>query len=97
MKKWLAFFIFLLSAQTAFACLCIGEITQSFQKYEVELTKALKAQQKSLKKLQMNVEDTTSKLDEQNKLLSVENRIFKDEILKQQKLVFELTKKINLR
>ncbi|OCS21964.1 hypothetical protein CFVI97532_07125 [Campylobacter fetus subsp. venerealis cfvi97/532] len=98
MKRTIVFFIILLTfGQNAFACLCTGKITQSFKKYEVELAKALKAQQESLKKLQSSVEETTTNLDEQNILIANENELFKNTILKQRELIFELTKKINLR
>lgn len=98
MKKIIVFLVmFLAFHQSAFACLCAGEITQSFKQYEMELKRALKAQQNSLKNLQSKVDNTTSNLDEQNTLLANENELFKATILKQRELIFELTKKINLR
>ncbi|QKG30262.1 hypothetical protein [Campylobacter sp. RM16187] len=98
MKKIVVSIAILLSfSQSLFACLCAGEIVQSFKQYEMELKRALKAQQNSLKNLQSKVDDTTSNLDEQNILISNENELFKATILKQRELIFELTKKINLR
>lgn len=97
MKKFVAFIFMLVLTQNSFACVCAYEISQSFKKYEMELTKALKMQQTSLKTLQSSIKNSTSKLDEQNMLITNENELFKAEILKQRELIFELKRKIKLR
>lgn len=96
MKKIIFFTVLIFNQAHALVCMCI-EIAPSFLTFKWLVEENLRDQIHSIKKLESNVDDTTKNISIQNKLLRNESLLFKETILKQKEMIFELKKKTKLR
>ncbi|MEB2817744.1 hypothetical protein [Campylobacter upsaliensis] len=99
MKKslFIILFLFILGANSAFACLCAGQISSSYSDFRTHISTKLNEQLAHLKKLNASLVQTTATLSLQNELLKGHNALIKNDLLKEKKLIFELTKKNEMR
>ncbi|WP_270975442.1 hypothetical protein [Campylobacter helveticus] len=99
MKKnlFIILFLFILGANSAFACLCAGQISSSYNDFKNHISSKLNAQLESLKKLNNSLKQNTDTLSSQNELLVKHNALIKHDALKEKELIFKLTQKNEMR
>lgn len=90
-------FISFIFCSSAFACLCIANITSSFATTTTTIMGFLSAQTTSLANLKQSIERVKKGVDEQNNSLDKQNNLLKDEIVRDSELIFYLKQKTQLR
>lgn len=97
-KLFFSLFILLsLGSTQVFACLCAGQISSSYSDFKTHIKAKLNAQLNSLKTLNNSLKDNITTLSSQNELLIWHNALIKNDLLKEKRLIFELSKKNEMR
>ena len=98
MKKILFVSLFsIICIQNAYACLCITFIQSAFNLTGQTIKTSLEAQKSSLDTLKQTIKNTKENVTKQNQTLEINNKILKDEIIRDKELIFYLTQKNNLK
>lgn len=94
MKTIMLIFIFI---SNAFACLCTINISTSFTTTSTTIASFLEAQNRSLDLLKKSIEKSSDTIKDQNDYLDKEINLLKDETLMDEKLLFYLKQKNELK
>ena len=98
MKKVLFIpFVLSLFLSNAYACLCLSFIQSAFSLTGQAIKASLEAQKSSLDTLEETIKKTKENVKKQNQTLEINNKMLKDEIIRDKELIFYLNQKNNLK
>ena len=80
----------------SFGCVCAPVIQQAYKDLETQITSKLQIHQNELGNLQSNLRDNISNLDKQISEKKITNALKKELIIRNNEMVFLLTKKLEL-
>lgn len=90
-------FVLSLFLSNAYACLCLSFIQGAFSLTGQAIKASLEAQKSSLDTLEETIKKTKENVKKQNQTLEINNKMLKDEIIRDKELIFYLNQKNNLK